>query len=424
MFNEYKSEITERPSTPDSIIKMWVLLEGSQRAVKLKADLSETKDLDDFALILKREFEELEKVRPQDIVFLDSNNTSIRPGIDLKSLSDNSTDENPLVVRYPLTNANVVVNYSYRHKHGSTEIPHTSGSLSLLKEVIKEKYEDLETKEFYFLNDKTEIRNEYNFNTAVSQTLDGKNCVFKLKVIVKGKKSYSEWDLKDVFKKILGKPNYEYLSDIPRFNLNRLPSLTPPFTEGEIKKFVEELQQALNALNNECDNESMARLYINAFMKSAVCYIKDHINESTQLCVEKQLDGSYGYGPVDYMVKLTEILVLLCEAKSEDMNKGVAQVVVQMQSAIENLGKRKRPVMFGIVTTSKLWRFVRWTGSLEEPTVHISVEYACNFKSNMEPEKEVLKYIARVLQAQATQFGDGGHSSKRQCTDHDQECDT
>ncbi|CAG8650679.1 1807_t:CDS:1, partial [Diversispora eburnea] len=74
-------------------------------------------------------------------------------------------------------------------------------------------------------------------------------------------------------------------------------------------------------------------------------------------------------------------------------------------------------------TTGKLWRFVRWTGSLEEPTVHISKEYTCNFEGNMEPEKQVLTYIAQILQAQAKAFDgnykDSGHPSKRQCTDQE-----
>ncbi|RHZ50947.1 hypothetical protein Glove_487g56 [Diversispora epigaea] len=257
---------------------MWILLERSPSAVKLKVDLSKVKDLNDFKCIFKRKFED----------------------INLKFLSNNSTDKNSLAVCYLLTNANIVVNYSYEYKHSSSKISYTSDSLNLLKEVIKKKYENLKTKEFYFLNDKIEIRND-------------------------------KWDLKDVFKKILKKLNYEYLSDILRFNLNRLPSLILPFTKDKLKKFVKELQQALNALNNECDNKSMACLYINAFIKFTVCYIKDHINESTQLCVEKQLDGSYRYGPVDYMVKLTEILMLLCKVKSENMNKEVVQVVVQMQ---------------------------------------------------------------------------------------------
>ncbi|RIB07592.1 hypothetical protein C2G38_2273785 [Gigaspora rosea] len=121
------------------------------------------------------------------------------------------------------------------------------------------------------------------------------------------------------------------------------------------------------------------------------------------------------------MVEIDKILVvLLCEAKAENMNKGTAQVLVQMHSAIEQqLSKRKHgqmeQAMFGIVTTGKFWRFIRWTGSLEEPTVHISKEYTCAFKGEMESEKEVLKYITQILQVQAIAFGDDGYPSKRQC---------
>ncbi|CAJ0844676.1 6748_t:CDS:2 [Entrophospora sp. SA101] len=315
---------TNKSSCPNSIIKMWVLLEGKPKAIKLKADLSEAKDLEDFIPILKREFEELKNIKNQNIVFLDNNNNTLIPPDTCKC-----------------------------------NIPHTGGSLK-------------------------EIRNEYSFNTLASQTeLNGNNYNLKLKVKVEGKKSYRDWELKDVFKEIL-RWDYKSLGGIPRFNLNDLLSLEHPFTENELK---------------------------------------NHINKSAQLSMKIELEGSREYGPVDYMVVTVKILVLLCEAKAENMNKGTAQVLVQMHSAIEQqLDKHKHgqmeQAMFGIVTTGKLWRFVRWTGSLEEPTVHISEEYTCNFKGNMEPEKEMSRYIVQRLQAQAMAFGvddkDSGHPSKRQ----------
>lgn len=133
-------------------------------------------------------------------------------------------------------------------------------------------------------------------------------------------------------------------------------------------------------------------------------------------------------------MKIVDILVLICEAKAENMNKGSAQLIAQMHSAIEQqvrrnkeqqLGKRKReqmePIVFGIVTTGKLWRFFRWEGSPESRQVQITEEFTCNFIDTMEPEKKVLNYIAQILQAQAKTFGDGddndkdgGHSPKRQ----------
>lgn len=120
------------------------------------------------------------------------------------------------------------------------------------------------------------------------------------------------------------------------------------------------------------------------------------------LDVENKLSGSHGYGPIDYWVKFVDILLLLvCEAKSEDMNQGVAQVIVQMQSAIEQLSKQGQDhVIYGIATTGKFWRFVRWNGSSENPEVHISQEYNCIFKDDMETEKKVLTYITQILKAQ------------------------
>ncbi|CAG8724397.1 10621_t:CDS:2, partial [Gigaspora margarita] len=410
------------PSSANFVIKMWIHFEGELNPVKLKADVSQVADLDDFKDILRDEFEELKNIKNQKIVFLDGNKTPLRPGIELKSLADKSTDIKPLLVRYPFSNAN-----------SKCKIPHTSGSLSLLREEVIKRFKELQTEEFYFFSDETkdEIRNEYSFNILVSQTeLDSNNYNLKLKVKVEGKKSYSDWELKEVFKEILRK-DYKSLSDMPKFSFNEFPSLEPPFTGDELKNFVRELQNHLNSIKREFgDNEMMARFIIDTFMSTAVCHIQDHINNSAQLCMEKELEGSRGYGPVDYVVRIVEILVLLCEAKSEDMKQGMSQVLVQMYSAVEQLlGKRKHaqtdfvPMMFGIVTTGKLWRFVRWTGSLEEPTVHISEEYTCNFIGNMEIEKEVLTYISQILQAQAKAYDvydkNSGYSSKRQRTNQE-----
>src|SRR5205823_692461 len=126
-------------------------------------------------------------------------------------------------------------------------------------------------------------------------------------------RSYSDWELKDVFKEIL-KEDYYYdsLSFMPRFDLKDLLPLEHPFTEDELKGFVHDLQTTLDAFNNEIGiNESTAREYISAFMKSAVCYIRNHINKSVQLSVEMNLDGSHGYGPVDYTVLMDRTLMLL-----------------------------------------------------------------------------------------------------------------
>ncbi|CAG8799455.1 14441_t:CDS:2 [Gigaspora rosea] len=316
MSKDTKHSGTSYPSSTNFVIKMRIRLEGELSSVELKANVSQVTDLDDFKNILKSEFEELKDIKNQRIVFLDYNNATLSPGTRLQNLVDNTTAKTPLLVHYPLSNAISKCN-----------ILHTSSSLSLLREEVVKRFKELQTEEFYFFNEETKdkIRN-------------------------------ADWDLKDVFKEILGQSDYVSLGDIPRFNVDDLPPLEQLFSENKLTIFIEELHTTLDVFHKEFGTN--ARVYINAFMKVAVCYVQDHINKLAKLRVKIPLDGSCQYGPVDYIVELVRILVLLCEAKSEDMNKGTAQVLVQMHSAMERqLRKHKfkmEPTIFGIVTTGKL----------------------------------------------------------------------
>ncbi|CAG8453069.1 14753_t:CDS:2 [Cetraspora pellucida] len=97
-----KNESTERPGF---IIVKWVLLKGEPTVVKLKGSLSEFTDLNNFSSCLKQKFDELKNVKPQ------------KPS-------------KPLVIRYPLSDAN-----------SEYQMPHTSGFWSLLREAIIERFD-------------------------------------------------------------------------------------------------------------------------------------------------------------------------------------------------------------------------------------------------------------------------------------------
>ncbi|RIA79652.1 hypothetical protein C1645_810716 [Glomus cerebriforme] len=365
----------------------------------------------------------------EDIELLDSKHTPLRPGTNIQTLAKTTTDENPLVVRYLISGVNIKVILMNGHKHGNCEIPHTSGSFSLLKDHVKKNFENFENlgeEMIYFVHNGMEIWNAYNFNTVVmSQDVKNaqgvKNILLKLTIKVKGKKIYSKWRLKDAFKEILHRPDYETLEDLPILEMETLLPLDNPYSTSEIEKFVWELQKALDAYNKAI-NETTCHAYIDAFMTIAVQHVKLYTKKLIRLCNKIGLEGSRGFSPADYVVKLYEILILLCKAKSEDMNQGSAQLLVQMQSAMEQqLRNHKDGRVFGIVTTGKLWRFFLWAGSLEKPMVKISEEYTCNFKDKMEAEKEIIKYIAQMLQAQVKVFSDDVNSnssrpSKRHCT--------
>jgi len=135
-----------------------------------------------------------------------------------------------------------------------------------------------------------------------------------------------------------------------------------------------------------------SRIYINPFMTTAVRHVKVSTKKPLRLSVETALDGTRGCEPLDYVVKLVEILVLLVKAKSDDMKQEAAQAFVQSYTAMEELlCKFNEPIMYGIVSTGKLWRFFRWTGPLNEPVVHITEEFTCRLSDDSDDMKDEKK---------------------------------
>lgn len=107
MSNDKKILTSFCPSVQNTVIKMWILFEGDPNPTKLKADISEVKDLDDLKYIPKNEIEILKDVKPPNIIFFDCNDCikSIRPDTLLKPLADNKTAISPLIVRYPVSDS-------------------------------------------------------------------------------------------------------------------------------------------------------------------------------------------------------------------------------------------------------------------------------------------------------------------------------
>ncbi|CAB5183128.1 unnamed protein product [Rhizophagus irregularis] len=278
-----------------------------------------------------------------------------------------------LLVRYPLSNANIQVICKYgHHKPVKFDIPHISGSLDLIKEVVMEYYKDLKIRNFDFVyeegNVERQIQNEYDFNTFISEReLDGNNYILdSLKVVENDKKSFSAWDIKEVFSEILQK-NYISLEKMLSLDMKTLPPLEHEFSKNELEIFVWELQKNLEAFNKAAfTNEMTSRIYINPFMTTAVRHVKISMNKPLQLIV----------------------------AKSDDLKQGAAQAFVQAYTAIEKLFRE---------------------------FIHITEEFTCrlsDYSDDMKDEKQILEYIAQILQVQAKTYDDDDseYLSKHHCS--------
>ncbi|RIB12844.1 hypothetical protein C2G38_2041479 [Gigaspora rosea] len=393
-------------SSPNPLISIWVLLEGKPSSVEIHVKpndfISQCPNLNDFKQILKQEFEALKDVSPGEIEFFsDKDRTQPRlGGVLLEGLV--TTDSCPLIVRYPLSTSSIVVTYKSENRKVKCVLPHSSGSWDLLRKDVIKKFSKLSkfvyTKvgDLYFEisegnhEENLDIKNEFQFNKLVKQIEEKKKRRVLPDLIVQ---------IKD-YDGSFGQT----------FNLDELPKYNS-ITEEEMKFFIEGIKRTLKVFKDNISvNEATVREYISIFMKAAINHIQAFTNNSAQLYVKVDLYGSKGYGPVDYLVKLDDFAVLVNVAKLDNIPKGIAQNIMQLHSASESLlGKRKleqtdfessQQQLFGIVTTGVCWRFIRWTGSPENPKVEISLQYNCNFAGEMQIEKEIVSYIVRILENQ------------------------
>lgn len=89
----------------------------------------------------------------------------------------------------------------------------------------------------------------------------------------------------------------------------------------------------------EGSNEASRSEYIFSFLVTAASIFQDII-----ISPQKQLSGTYGRGPVDFALKANASSVILgvAQVKRDDIDKGIAQNVVQLLSSLSPGSSQKR----------------------------------------------------------------------------------
>ncbi|CAG8511274.1 501_t:CDS:2 [Ambispora leptoticha] len=425
-------------SSPNSVITMWVKLEGNPDFEKFtvnKNDYPDNPTVHDLKTLLRRRFDELANIsegKIQVFTLSDPGNPQVlSPKTTLESLSITNSTE--LLVRYPLSDLSIKVNCRFTANKcvnkGECCIPHSSGSFSLLQECVKtefnEKLENIPTKNLYFeyYEDKIlkeQVKNEFHFNSLVNKIKrndENELIINYFKVQVKDQKPYGDWKMKEISR--IYDHAFESSEMIDKFRIEDLPELSAHFSNEELQCFFDDLKRKLYAFQVISSNEATCREYISIFLTWAVNHIRKHIDNTARLAVEIEVNGSHGYGGFGYAIFIRYILALVTEAKVMDMEKGITQNLAQIYSAVEKnqeiLGNKRKfdqtgldnypEVIFGIVTSGTIWRFIRVSGPLKSLKVEITAEYNSGLIStieimNYDYAKEVLCCIARVLQAQ------------------------
>ena len=94
-----------------------------------------------------------------------------------------------------------------------------------------------------------------------------------------------------------------------------------------------------------------------------------------------EISGSHGKGPVDWIIKVENTIITVTEAKKEDINQGIAQNAIQLQTSIQRNPKKRsydtaglhEDVMYG-VSTAVDWVIIKLVSSSSENNSERKVE--------------------------------------------------
>lgn len=187
-------------------------------------------------------------------------------------------------------------------------------------------------------------------------------------------KNFSAWTFKDVCDEYnlsnSADPGFEVF--LPFSDIQSIP------LESELEKttqdrLIYEIDSRVDVLNLFGANEATKSMLVESFMVAATKLFKDDLYLTSQ----RNLSGRRGNGPVDFSIhsRTTHDYTLgVTEVKRDDFKQGVAQNLVQLESAL-TLRKRKREMYdvdgneeprrkqraYGIVTDSVEWAFIECT---------------------------------------------------------------
>jgi hypothetical protein len=109
-------------------------------------------------------------------------------------------------------------------------------------------------------------------------------------------------------------------------------------------------------------NEATRCEFISSILHGvAFCY-----DGEVKVCPEYELSGSHGKEPVDWVIKIGDMIIVITEAKREDINQGVGQNAIQLQASSQRNKKKctynealHKDVMYGIVLTGVDWIIIK-----------------------------------------------------------------
>jgi hypothetical protein len=187
-------------------------------------------------------------------------------------------------------------------------------------------------------------------------------------------KNFSAWTFKDVCDEYnLSESSDPGLAVIPPFTDIEAVALDSDFEKKMLAQLKDEVETYVDVLNLIGANEATKSLIVSVFLAKATRLFK----EDLYLAAQRNLSGRRGNGPVDFSVhsrKSYDYALSVTEVKKDDLVQGVAQNIVQLESALTAKKRKRSPNdvdgeeepptkmrSYGIVTDASTWLLIECT---------------------------------------------------------------
>ncbi|CAG8553949.1 3536_t:CDS:1, partial [Ambispora leptoticha] len=151
--------------------------------------------------------------------------------------------------------------------------------------------------------------------------------------------------------------------DLPKFDADRAD--TSEYKEV-LRHVVEDIIMKHKASQSILSANEATRC---EFISSVIYGVASVFNGEVKVCPQYEISGSHGKGPVDWAIKVRDMIIVITEAKREDINQGVGQCTIQLQASMQRNKKRSYDTalreieMFGIITTASDWVIIKVVSS-------------------------------------------------------------
>ena len=301
-----------------ALIELWVRLEDEEVPSMYTLDAGMA-DLTDLApRICEVEF--TPPIQPGHLQFFRGYSKSAETGatsaplpVDIRLIHLKTSAEAPLIVRFPFSAVPLHIRFHLSGLEGSVTLPHSTGSYCLLRQRVYTEFELLRDgdPEFFFFHqgndgeDGDNITKELELNAIVEEaptTSRGKEITLSVKVLER--KAYRDYTITEV-SRLFVRDGWNSIINSPRFEPASLSVLFPR-PHAEYESFVNQLKDRNRAFGQSTRNLATAHQFISVFIVTAIRLLQDQYwggLQNLQLLAEEPLNGTCGYGLVNYLIK-------------------------------------------------------------------------------------------------------------------------